>query len=117
MRFNIDAGLVMHQQLILDNQSGKAGQWRAVCTIGGQEYEAIAGSGAPPRALARQLLAAGVADGPVVVITEPAIVDGKPRYLGGEITYPSLHWLGRHAVASATPTTLPRRPRLQRPVS
>jgi hypothetical protein len=96
--------LVMHQSMVADSRTpNKASKWRATCQINGQEYSVESRSGAP-HALARILVDLGVEDQPVTVVSEPvAGENGKMRYIGGRLSYRSLHWMAGHTlVESAT---------------
>jgi hypothetical protein len=74
--------ITIHQHPIEDSRTpGEACKWLATATVDGAPYEARSRYGAPHE-LARQLVAAGIEDQPVQVITGG---------LAGQMTYRSLH--------------------------
>ena len=79
----------MHQTIVPGTRMVRGSRWRATCSLDRRCYEAVSQSGAP-HALARVLVAAGVADQPVRVTCD-AISGTEIRRLPGHVSYPSLH--------------------------
>jgi hypothetical protein len=85
--------------------------WEATAEIDGKSYFAVSRHGAP-QALARVLVAAGIADQPVEVRSEVCVIDAgkemRTEELRGCITYRSLHAMAKWTFTEGAATPLHR---------
>lgn len=89
--------LLFHQTILPGTCTKRGSLWRAACTIDGLDYHADSRSGAS-YALARVLVAAGIADQPVRVTSD--IRSGtETQRLRGALDYRSLHWMATRIIS------------------
>jgi hypothetical protein len=85
--------------------------WEATAEIDGKSYFAVSRRGVP-QAIARMLVAAGIADQPVEVRSEVCVLDAgkemRTEELRGSITYRSLHAMAKWTFTEGAATPLHR---------
>ena len=96
----------MHQTIVPGTRMVRGSRWPATCSLDRRCYEAVSQSGAP-HALARVLVAAGVADQPVRVTCD-AISGTEIRRLPGHVSYPSLHEMAGYTIRESATAPVQR---------
>jgi hypothetical protein len=101
----------MHQRIAPRSRTHTGSLWETSTEIGGETYSAASRHGAP-QALARVLVAAGIADQPVEVHSEVCVhdtgVEIRTEQLRGCIRYRSLHAMAKWTFTEGAATLLHR---------
>jgi hypothetical protein len=101
----------IRQRIVPGSRTHTGSLWEAMTEIGGKTYSATSRHGAP-QALARVLVAAGIADQPVEVRSEVCVLDAgkemRTEELRGCITYRSLHAMAKWTFTEGAATPLHR---------